>query len=168
MTARWTQFYLGSKLVSLLTMLKHCSPRWDPDTAVVFTDSDVLIQRTASELRESIQSAGYLTSQFQPDKKHRVVYSTELYNTMNSEADKPMHERRDKYADSAGGKSYPYPYPNSGLFMGHTADLMAWLDELIAYRYHRKVRSNVTLWLSKGLAGRTCGANVRRQASLWV
>ena len=156
MTVRWTNFYLGSKLVSLLTMLKHCSPKWDPETTVVFTDSDVLIQRSASELLSSIQSAGYLTPQFQPDKKRRIVYSTELYNTMNFAADEPMQERRDKYAESLGRNisDYPYPFPNSGLFMGYAPDLRAWLEVLIAYRYKEKVRSvYFTRRSSKGLAG---------------
>mmetsp|Transcript_34044 Transcript_34044/g.78651 ORF Transcript_34044/g.78651 Transcript_34044/m.78651 type:complete len:302 (+) Transcript_34044:1439-2344(+) len=150
MTVRWTNFYLGSKLVSLLTMLKHCSPKWDPETTVVFTDSDVLIQRSASELLSSIKSAGYLTPQFQPDRKRRIVYSTELYNTMNFAADKPMQGRRDKYAESLGRKvsDYPYPYPNSGLFMGYAPDLKAWLEVLIAYRYKEKdaVAPDTTPW----------------------
>ena len=129
-------------MVSLLALLKHCAAGWAPGTAVVFLDSDVLIQRNASELLEVMRETGILSSEYQPGKRHRVVYSTELYNTMNREADEPMQARRDKfsrerYGGGGNAKKFPYAYPNSGLFMGLPTDLMAWLEELMGYRYER-------------------------------
>ena len=79
-TKRWPQYYLGSKLTNLLTLLKCCAGRFSPETLVVFSDSDVLVQRDVIDFVESVRASGVLDSQ--PDKTYRVVYSTELYNTM--------------------------------------------------------------------------------------
>lgn len=43
---RWKEFYMGSKVVTTLFLLHAC--QYPPDTIIVFSDSDVLIQGRAA------------------------------------------------------------------------------------------------------------------------